>query len=154
MAFVPTLIILTLAASLGCWLSYLQGRWLGHTSLVKGWLLQLPAQYHQRAHNLFNRHGLMALMIGRFLGFVRTLLPTIAGISGLNSTRFHLFNWLSAAVWVGTLVSLGYAFSQIPLVKRYESQVMTGLMLLPLLLLLVGLLGAMLVIWRKKRASA
>lgn len=152
MAFMPTLIILTVAASLGCWLSYLQGRWLGHTNLVKGWLLQLPAQYHQRAHNLFNRHGLMALVIGRFLGFVRTLLPTMAGISGLNSTRFQLFNWLSAVVWVGSVVGLGYAFSQIPLVKRYESQVMTGLMILPLLLLLVGLLGAMLVIWRKKRA--
>ncbi|CAI0999806.1 DedA family protein [Serratia proteamaculans] len=154
MAFVPTLIILTVAASLGCWLSYLQGRWLGHTNLVKGWLLQLPAQYHQRAHNLFNRHGLMALVIGRFLGFVRTLLPTMAGISGLNSTRFQLFNWLSAVVWVGSVVGLGYAFSQIPLVKRYESQVMTGLMILPLLLLLVGLLGAMLVVWRKKRAAS
>ncbi|MGE6470785.1 DedA family protein [Serratia proteamaculans] len=154
MAFMPTLIILTVAASLGCWLSYLQGRWLGHTNLVKGWLLQLPAQYHQRAHNLFNRHGLMALVIGRFLGFVRTLLPTMAGISGLNSTRFQLFNWLSAVVWVGSVVGLGYAFSQIPLVKRYESQVMTGLMILPLLLLLVGLLGAMLVVWRKKRAAS
>lgn len=55
---------------------------------MKGWLLQLPAQYHQRAHNLFNRHGLTALLIGRFLGFVRTLLPTMAGISGLNSSRF------------------------------------------------------------------
>ncbi|MBI6182807.1 DedA family protein [Serratia proteamaculans] len=154
MAFVPTLIILTVAASLGCWLSYLQGRWLGHTNLVKGWLLQLPAQYHQRAHNLFNRHGLMALVIGRFLGFVRTLLPIMAGISGLNSTRFQLFNWLSAVVWVGSVVGLGYAFSQIPLVKRYESQVMTGLMILPLLLLLVGLLGAMLVVWRKKRAAS
>lgn len=154
MAFVPTLIILTVAASLGCWLSYVQGRWLGHTRLVKGWLLQLPAQYHQRAHNLFNRHGLMALVIGRFLGFVRTLLPTMAGISGLNSTRFQIFNWLSAVIWVGAVVGLGYAFSQIPLVKRYESQVMTGLMILPLLLLLVGLLGAMLVIWRKKRAAS
>ncbi|CAI0807624.1 DedA family protein [Serratia quinivorans] len=154
MAFVPTLIILTVAASLGCWLSYVQGRWLGHTSLVKGWLLQLPAQYHQRAHNLFNRHGLMALVIGRFLGFVRTLLPTMAGISGLNSTRFQIFNWLSAVIWVGAVVGLGYAFSQIPLVKRYESQVMTGLMILPLLLLLLGLLGAMLVIWRKKRAAS
>ncbi|MBP1131988.1 MULTISPECIES: DedA family protein [Serratia] len=154
MAFVPTLIILTLAASLGCWLSYLQGRWLGHTKLVKGWLLQLPAQYHQRAHNLFNRHGLMALVIGRFLGFVRTLLPTMAGISGLNSTRFQFFNWLSAVIWVGAVVGLGYAFSQIPLVKRYESQVMTGLMILPLVLLLAGLLGAMLVIWRKKRAAS
>ena len=150
MAFVPTLIILTVAASLGCWLSYLQGRWLGHTNLVKGWLLQLPAQYHQRAHNLFNRHGLTALVIGRFLGFVRTLLPTMAGISGLNSTRFQFFNWLSAVIWVGAVVGLGYAFSQIPLVKRYESQVMTG----PLVLLLVGLLGGMLVIWRKKRAAS
>lgn len=154
MAFVPTLIILTAAAGLGCWLSYLQGRWLGHTGLVKGWLLQLPAQYHQRAHNLFNRHGLMALVIGRFLGFVRTLLPTMAGISGLSSTRFQLFNWLSAVIWVGAVVGLGYAFSQIPLVKRYESQVMTGLMILPLVLLLAGLLGAMLVIWRKKRAAS
>ncbi|CAI1007393.1 Inner membrane protein YghB [Serratia liquefaciens] len=154
MAFVPTLIILTVAASLGCWLSYLQGRWLGHTNLVKGWLLQLPAQYHQRAHNLFNRHGLTALVIGRFLGFVRTLLPTMAGISGLNSTRFQFFNWLSAVIWVGTVVGLGYAFSQIPLVKRYESQVMTGLMILPLVLLLVGLVGGMLVIWRKKRAAS
>lgn len=154
MAFVPTLIILTAAASLGCWLSYLQGRWLGHTNLVKGWLLQLPAQYHQRAHNLFNRHGLTALVIGRFLGFVRTLLPTMAGISGLNSTRFQFFNWLSAVIWVGAVVGLGYAFSQIPLVKRYESQVMTGLMILPLVLLLVGLVGGMLVIWRKKRAAS
>lgn len=135
MGFAPTLLILTAAAGLGCWLSYIQGRWLGHTSLVKGWLLQLPAQYHQRAHNLFNRHGLTALLIGRFLGFVRTLLPTMAGISGLNSSRFQVFNWLSAAIWVCALVGLGYAFSQIPLVKRHESQVMTGLMLLPLLLL-------------------
>jgi membrane protein DedA with SNARE-associated domain len=78
----------------------------------------------------------------------------MAGISGLNSTRFQFFNWLSAVIWVGAVVGLGYAFSQIPLVKRYESQVMTGLMILPLVLLLAGLLGAMVVIWRKKRAAS
>lgn len=154
MGYVPTLLILTIAASLGCWLSYLQGRWLGHTRVVKGWLLQLPAQYHQRAHMLFNRHGLTALLIGRFLGFVRTILPTMAGISGLNSARFQLFNWLSGLIWVTAVVSLGYAFSQIPLVKRYESQVMTALMILPLALLTIGLLGGMLVIWRKKRVPS
>ncbi|MEB6334339.1 DedA family protein [Serratia rhizosphaerae] len=154
MSFVPTLVILTLAASLGCWLSYLQGRWLGHTNLVKGWLLQLPAQYHQRAHVLFHRHGLTALLVGRFLAFVRTLLPTMAGISGLSNTRFQFFNWLSALLWVVSVVGLGYAFSQIPLVKRYEDQVMAGLMILPLALLVFGLLGAMLVIWRKKRQAS
>ena len=42
MDFVPTILILTTAASLGCWLSYIQGRWLGNTQTVKGWLAQLP----------------------------------------------------------------------------------------------------------------
>lgn len=154
MGFVSTLFILSVAAGLGCWLSYLQGRWLGHTDLVKGWLLHLPAQYHQRAHSLFDRHGLVALLISRFLGFVRTLLPTMAGISGLRSTRFQLFNWLSAAIWVSVLVGLGYVFSQLPWVKRYESVVMTGLIILPLALLVFGLLGTLLVIWRSRKRAA
>ncbi len=67
MHFLPTIGILTTAASLGCWLSYIQGRWLGNTRTVKGWLAQLPAKYHQRATCMFDRHGLLALLAGRFL---------------------------------------------------------------------------------------
>ncbi|WP_147199856.1 DedA family protein [Pantoea sp. MBD-2R] len=153
MGFIPTVLILTLAASLGCWMSYLQGRWLGNTRVVKSWLMHLPAQYHQRAWNLFHRHGLLALLAGRFLAFVRTLLPTMAGISGLKNGRFQFFNWLSGLLWVGILVSLGYAISQVPFIKRHEDQVMTILMLLPLVLLCAGLVGSItLVLKRKKRA--
>ena len=82
MDFASTVVILTSAASLGCWLSYLQGRWLGNTRVVKSWLSQLPVKYHERATCMFDRHGLLALLAGRFLAFVRTLLPTMAGISG------------------------------------------------------------------------
>lgn len=153
MSFIPTMIILVVASSLGCWLSYLQGRWLGHTTLVKGWLLQLPAQYHQRAHDLFDKHGLTALLVGRFLAFVRTLLPTIAGISGLDNARFQLFNWLSAVLWVGVIVGMGYAICQIPLVQRHEDKVMAGLMILPALLLVTGLVGALLVVWKNRRKA-
>ena len=92
MGFPLTIVILTVAASLGCWVSYIQGRWLGNTRTVQGWLSHLPAHYHQRAHNLFHRHGLSALLVGRFLAFVRTLLPTIAGLSGLSNARFQFFN--------------------------------------------------------------
>ncbi|VEA70189.1 Inner membrane protein YghB [Serratia rubidaea] len=42
MSFVPTLMILTLAASLGCWLSYLQGRWLGIPGWLKGGCCSCP----------------------------------------------------------------------------------------------------------------
>ncbi|UJL40960.1 hypothetical protein JS561_09805 [Salmonella enterica subsp. enterica serovar Infantis] len=66
-----------------------RGRWLGNTRTVKGWLAQLPAKYHQRATCMFDRHGLLALLAGRFLAFVRTLLPTMAGISGLSNRRFQ-----------------------------------------------------------------
>ncbi|ACZ75235.1 MULTISPECIES: DedA family protein [Dickeya] len=154
MSFLPAAVLLTIAASLGCWLSYLQGRWLGDTQLVKKWLHQLPAHYHQRTHNLFHQHGLSALLVGRFLAFVRTLLPTIAGISGFNSTRFQIFNWLSGFLWVSGIITMGYALNQIPLVKRYEDQFMAVLCILPLVLLLSGLVGMLLVLWRKRRAMA
>ncbi|MHA0913548.1 DedA family protein [Kosakonia cowanii] len=154
MDFVSTLLILTSAASLGCWLSYVQGRWLGNTRIVKSWLAQLPVKYHERATCMFDRHGLLALLAGRFLAFIRTLLPTMAGISGLSNRRFQLFNWLSALLWVGVVISLGYAISMIPFVKRHEDQVMTFLMVLPLFLLVVGLIGAVTVVLKKKFSSA
>ena len=62
MGFPETLLLLTAAASLGCWLSYVQGRWLGNTQTVKGWLAHLPHKYHQRATCMFDRHGLLALL--------------------------------------------------------------------------------------------
>ncbi|WP_291968496.1 DedA family protein [Candidatus Symbiopectobacterium sp.] len=154
MSFVPTMCLLTVAASLGCWLSYLQGRWLGDTRIVKGWLLQLPAHYHQRAYNMFHRHGLVALLIGRFLAFIRTLLPTMAGISGLNSLRFQLFNWLSGFLWVFGIVTLGYSISHVPLVKRYEDHVMTALIIIPIVLLISGLVGMLVMLWHKGRSAA
>ena len=154
MDFVPTVLILTSAASLGCWLSYIQGRWLGNTHVVKGWLAQLPQKYHDRATYMFDRHGLLALLAGRFLAFIRTLLPTMAGISGLSNRRFQFFNWLSALLWVGGITGIGYALSMIPFIKRHEDQVMTCLMILPVVLLLAGLCGTLVVVIKKKYCNA
>jgi hypothetical protein len=42
MGFPETLLLLTTAASLGCWLSYIQGRWLGNTRIVQNWLSHCP----------------------------------------------------------------------------------------------------------------
>jgi membrane protein DedA with SNARE-associated domain len=110
MDFVPTVAILTAAASLGCWLSYIQGRWLGNTQTVKG-ICRISTISAQPA-------CLTATACWRcwraFLAFVRTLLPTMAGISGLPNRRFQFFNWLSALLWVGVVTGLGYALSMIP----------------------------------------
>ena len=133
--------------------SYIQGRWLGNTRIVQNWLSHLPSHYHQRAHHLFHKHGLSALLIGRFIAFVRTLLPTIAGLSGLNNARFQFFNWMSGLLWVLILTSLGYLLGKTPVFLKYEDQLMSCLMLLPVALLVFGLIGSLVVLWKKKYRS-
>ncbi|WGO84110.1 DedA family protein [Arsenophonus apicola] len=153
LSFIPTIIILTIAASLGCWLGFLQGRWLSDTNVIKQWLKQIPQEYHDRANRLFDDQGLYALLFGRFLAFVRTLLPVLAGLSTLSHRRFQLFNWLSGLLWIGIIVSLGYAINQIPFIKRHENIVMNILIFLPILLLISGLIGSIVVYWKHKKAK-
>lgn len=106
--FTATLGILTVAAGLGSWMSYLQGRFLENNKTVKRWLSFIPNKSYQRANRMIHKHGwLSALFIGRFIVFIRTVLPTIAGVSGLSFFRFQLFNWISSFVWVFILIGLG-----------------------------------------------
>ncbi|WHL25031.1 MAG: DedA family protein [Candidatus Blochmannia vicinus] len=106
--FTATLGILTVAAGLGSWMSYLQGKFLENNKTIKRWLSFIPNKSYQRANRMIHKHGLSALFIGRFIVFVRTVLPTIAGVSGLSSFRFQLFNWISSFVWVFILIVLGF----------------------------------------------
>lgn len=154
MGYLSAIVLLTVAASLGCWLSYIQGRWLGNTRIVQKWLSHLPGHYHQRAYYLFNRHGLSALLFGRFIAFVRTLLPVIAGLSGLGNARFQFFNWMSGLLWVLILTALGYLLGKTPVFLRYEEKLMSCLMLLPVVLLVCGFIGSLVVLWKKKHSGA
>ncbi|MCL7667682.1 VTT domain-containing protein, partial [Klebsiella pneumoniae] len=79
----------------------------------------------------FHKPGLTALLIGRFIAFVRTLLPTIAGLSGLNNARFQFFNWMSGLLWVLILTTLGYMVGKTPVFLRNEDKLSSCMMLLP-----------------------
>jgi len=143
--------LLTAAAAIGSWLGYIQGRWLGNAGIVKNWLSHIPEHYHQRSHLLFHKHGLAALFIGRFLAFVRTLLPTLAGISGLDAKRFMFFNWMSGFLWIAILVAIGYILGHTNIFNRYENEIFRILMLIPLALLVLGLIGSIMVVLRKRK---
>ncbi|MEY8710097.1 hypothetical protein A9B99_17830 [Mangrovibacter phragmitis] len=140
--FYPTLVLLVVATGTGYWINYLSGRWLSHTHPVKKWLGKVPAHYHQRAQNLSHRFGPPALLVGRFIGFVRTLLPLLAGITALKQRQFHLFNWPGAILWVGTLLLAGRHLAELQLFKNNSAAGMAVLILLPLLCLLAGIIGS------------
>lgn len=151
--FFPTFSLLVIAAAMGYWLSYLQGKWLYNTPRVQRWLAHSPSRYHQRAQTLFSRYELPALMIGRFLGFVRTLLPLLAGMSTLSHSRFQLYNWLSALVWVYTMTKIGGMITAIPKLPHHSDLVMEILLILPVVFLGAGVVTAGLFVWRKRIKS-
>ncbi|PPI87823.1 DedA family protein [Candidatus Pantoea edessiphila] len=152
-SFPLVIFILTISAGLGYWISYIQGKWLGNTVIVQKWLSQLPDKYHQRAHNLFYRHGLAALLMGRFIAFIRTLLPTIAGMSGLNNIRFQFFNWISGLLWIVILITIGFVLSKTKIFIHYEDKLMFLLILLPLVLLFFGIISLLIMLYSKKKSD-
>ncbi|VFP87344.1 DedA family protein [Candidatus Erwinia haradaeae] len=143
------LCVLTIAAALGCWVSYVQGKWLGNTLRVQKWLLYLPLHYHKKAEKLFQQYGMSALLISRFIAFVRTLLPTIAGLSSLDNVKFQLFNWTSAFLWVLVLIMVGFLFGRTPIFIYYEPQFTLCLILLPICLMLCGLISTLYFLYKK-----
>ncbi|OWF90392.1 DedA family protein [Yersinia intermedia] len=151
--FYPTLGLLVAATGIGYWLNYLLGRWLSHTKPIQKWLSGVPAHTHQQANALSERYGPLALLFGRFLGFVRTLLPLLVGISGLRSGKFQLFNWLGALLWVYALMTAGGALTDIPLFRDNEAQGMSLLLILPVMLLVVGIATSIIIAQQRRRQN-
>jgi hypothetical protein len=71
----------------------------------------------------------------------------------LSSARFQFFNWMSGLLWVLILTTLGYALGKTPVFMKYEDQLMSCLMLLPVVLLVFGLIGSLVVLWKKEIRS-
>ncbi|GFR59490.1 membrane protein [Elysia marginata] len=112
--FKTIVVLLILAAAIGSWFAYLQGRWLDHLPRVKGWVHRVPAHRMQTVDTLLNRHGVIALFVARFIPVVRSLLPLMMGLRVKNQNRFFRFAGLSAAAWVVLLTGVGYMLTLLP----------------------------------------
>ena len=104
-----TIAIATVGAVIGDSIGYELGRHLGRPWLEKhGRLVGMHGGVLARVDLLFARHGGKAVLIGRFVGFLRALAPFVAGTSRMPYRRFLLYNALGGAVWATAFVLLGY----------------------------------------------
>ncbi|MEO7235818.1 MAG: VTT domain-containing protein [Lapillicoccus sp.] len=69
-------------------------------------------KYWDQAAQFFERHGNKALVIGRFVPFVRTYITVVAGISRMDRRRFFTWSAVGAALWVVLVTLLGYFLGQ------------------------------------------
>lgn len=110
-ALVPAMIG---AAILGDYTGYGKGRWLGPRLFNKEENKIFKRSYLLRSEAFYKKFGAAAFIIGRFMPVVRTLIPMLAGASGISFSRFSFYNILGAMIWIGTLAPLGYLLG-----KRY-----------------------------------
>jgi membrane protein DedA with SNARE-associated domain len=103
----------TIGSVLGVTIWYFAGRWIGtqrlkHFARGHGRLLTLTPQDIDHVHDWFDRHGGKAVLIGRLVPGVRTLISVPAGVSGMSTRRFLALTTIGTAVWSSALIVLGY----------------------------------------------
>jgi len=65
-------------------------------------------KYLHQAHDFFEKHGGLAIMGARFLPFIRTFVPIVAGIVKMDQKKFHFFNVVGCIAWVFSMIFAGY----------------------------------------------
>jgi membrane-associated protein len=102
-----TLVLLTAAAMLGNVAGYEIGRAIGPPLSVRDGRI-LKKKYFDQTGAFFDKHGNKALVIGRFVPFVRTYVTVVAGVTRMQRRRFLLWSFVGAAFWVVSITLLGY----------------------------------------------
>ena len=94
-------------AIVGDALSYTLGRLIG-PGMMRRWPFTKQRTAVARARLFFHRYGFASVLIGRFLGPIRSTIPTVAGMMRMGVWRFQLANVLSALAWVPLMLAPGY----------------------------------------------
>jgi len=72
----------------------------------------LKRDYFQKTESFFERHGRKALVIGRFVPFVRTYITVVAGATQMERRRFVIWSLVGAVTWVASIMLIGYYVGQ------------------------------------------
>ena len=139
--------LLFVAAVLGDQCNYSIGRYFGPK--VFNWEQSRffnRAAFNQ-AHAFYERYGGITVVAARFMPFLRTFAPFVAGVSEMNRGKFTLYNIGGAFLWVGSIVTAGYLFGNVPFVKANLEKIIWAMILIPGLFVIFGA-------WKARRKAA
>ncbi len=139
----PLVMALLLAAAvLGDQVNYSIGRHVGPKVFAWPNSRWFNRRAFDQAHAFYERYGGITLVLARFMPFVRTFVPFVAGVAEMGRAKFSFYNILGGVLWVVGLVTAGYLFGNIPWVQANLSKIIWAMILIPGVLVLVGALRA------------
>jgi membrane-associated protein len=139
--------LLIVAAVLGDQTNYSIGRYFGPKVFSWEQSRFFNKRAFDQAHAFYEKYGGITIILARFLPFIRTFAPFVAGVAEMTRRTFTFYNVIGAVIWVVGVTLAGYLFGNIPWVQENLDKIIWGLILVPGL---IAIFGA----WKARRAQA
>lgn len=133
-------VILVSAAILGDLCNFEIGKRFGihllQSQRFKRWI---KPKHVAQAQAFFQKHGSLAIFLGRFVPVIRTLVPFTAGMSAMHYPTFARYNVLGALAWITLALGAGYLFGNVPLIQNNFELIMVAIVLISLIPVAISL---------------
>jgi membrane-associated protein len=124
-------VMLVVAATAGTTVGYGFGRWAERYLKNRRENFFYKKRYLGMAQEFYQRYGMMAFVMGRFLPVVRTFVPILAGMVRIAFGRFFFFNLVGAAVWIVVMVLAGHLLGKrFPTIIEHLEIIVAGMVLI------------------------
>jgi membrane-associated protein len=139
--------LLWLAAVLGNQTNYTIGHYFGPKVFKWEDSKFFNKKAFNQAHEFYEKYGGITIVAARFMPFARTFAPFVAGVAQMSRGKFTLYDISGGFLWVAGLVTLGYFFGNIPIVKENLDKVIYAMIMIPGLLVFLGA-------WKARKAES
>jgi membrane-associated protein len=131
MSLPALMILLSIAAIAGDAVNYSVGRWVGPKVFSWESSRWFNKETFNKTHEFYEKHGPITIVVGRFLPFIRTFTPFVAGVAQMSYPKFALYNVVGGILWVCSLTALGFLVGNHPWVKSNFSLVALAMIIVP-----------------------
>jgi len=138
--------LLLVAAILGDQTNYTIGRYFGPRVFQWEDSRFFSRKGFDQAHAFYEKYGGITIILARFMPFIRTFVPFVAGVAEMTRSKFTLFNVVGGFIWVVGLTLAGYLFGNLPFVQTHLSKIIWALIIVPGV---IAVFGA----WRARKAA-
>lgn len=138
--------LLLVAAIAGDQVNYTLGRYFGPKVFQWEQSRFFNKRAFNQAHEFYERYGGITIILARFLPFVRTFAPFVAGVAEMNRAKFTLYNVVGAVLWVVGITLAGYFFGNLSFVQNNLEKIIWALIIVPGLIAMYGA-------WKTRRAA-
>ena len=131
MNMILLMVLLSIAAIAGDATNYSIGRWFGPKVFFWENSKWFNKNAFDKTNAFYEKHGPITLVVGRFMPFIRTFTPFIAGAALMSYPKFALYNVVGGLLWVCSLTALGYFIGNHAWVKQNFALVTLAMIIVP-----------------------